>query len=342
MPSTRTEKTHLAPADLYDFIETRVTRSKRRHIETHLDRCPDCVEALAMLLRAERPASREETDRLARTPAVEPGELLESLRPAIVASGPGASGRSSLDWKPVLAALAFGIVIAASAMFVRGTYWLPAESRRIAAETMEALVELRGATGRIPLRYLKEFERASLTRSDFDSPGPGEDALLRNLRAVGERYPTPEASLALGLLMLDEGELEQSESLFESVLEGDPDSAEALNGLAVLQYDWAEREPERAYGHRQRGLGLLRQAQARAPEDLRILYNFGMFYEALEMRGPAIQAWQRYLKADPASQWSEEAAYHLGQLLPRWSSPGIGIDKTDDDVVHVRSRRARP
>jgi tetratricopeptide (TPR) repeat protein len=151
---------------------------------------------------------------------------------------------------------------------------------------MEALVELRGATGKIPLQYLKDFERASLTRSGFDSPGPGEDTLLRNLRAVVKRYPTPEASLALGLLMLDEGEFDLSESLRESVLEGDPDSAEALNGLAVLQYDWAKREPERAYGHRQHGLSLLRQAQARAPEDPRLLYNFGMFYEALKMRGP--------------------------------------------------------
>jgi len=87
--------------------------------------------------------------------------------------------------------------------------------------------------------------------------------------------------------------------------------------LAVLHYDWAQREPERAYGHCHRGLGLLRQAQDRAPEDPRILYNFGMFYEALEMRGPAIQAWESYLKTDPASQWSEEAAYHLGQLSPQ-------------------------
>jgi DNA-directed RNA polymerase specialized sigma24 family protein len=100
MPATRTVKNHLAPADLYDFIENRITRSKRHHIETHLDQCPDCVEALAMLLHTERPASREKADRLAMTPAVEPEALFESLRPAIVASGPGASGRSSWDFQP--------------------------------------------------------------------------------------------------------------------------------------------------------------------------------------------------------------------------------------------------
>jgi tetratricopeptide (TPR) repeat protein len=342
MPSTADDKSHLTAEDLYELIETRLPRSRRRKIEDHLDQCPECVEALAMVQRADRPASREEADQLAKMPELGPDALLERLKPSIVASSPGATGRTPFDWKPVLATLVIGIFLVSTGLFVRTRYWLPAESRRVATETMRALVEMRGATGRIPLRYLKEFERANVTRSDFDTPGPGEDILLERLRASVERFPTIESRLSLGLLLLDQGELDESQRLLEAVLEEDPDSAEALNGLAVLYYDKGDREGENAYRHWQRGLGLLRQAQALAPDDLRILYNFGMFYEALDMRAPAIQAWQRYLKADPGSQWSEEAAYHLGQLLPRWSSPGVGVDQTDDDVVHVRSRRSRP
>jgi hypothetical protein len=35
------------------------------------------------------------------------------------------------------------------------------------------------------------------------------------------------------------------------------------------------------------------------------------------MKPAAIQAWSRYLEKDQASQWAEEAAFQLAQLLPR-------------------------
>ncbi len=74
--------------------------------------------------------------------------------------------------------------------------------------------------------------------------------------------------------------------------------------------------PRTPYRLLQRGLAYLREAQSKSPEDLRVLYNFGRYYEALEMKPAAIQAWGRYLEKDKSSQWAEEAVYQLAQLLP--------------------------
>ncbi|HJS74744.1 MAG TPA: tetratricopeptide repeat protein, partial [Vicinamibacteria bacterium] len=108
-----------------------------------------------------------------------------------------------------------------------------------------------------------------------------------------------------------------AESLFQQAIETDPNSVDALNGLAVVYYERAQRDSVDSYKRLQRGLAYLRQAQSKSPEDLRVLYNFGRYYEALEMRPAAIQAWTRYLDKDKASQWAEEAVYQLAQLVPR-------------------------
>jgi tetratricopeptide (TPR) repeat protein len=218
---------------------------------------------------------------------------------------------------PLLAAAAILLSMGAAGWYLYAERWLPASSRRIASETLSAMVELRQATGRIPLRYITEFERASVTRSGFDEEDPAEAALLSKLRTAVDRAPAKEAVLTLGLLLLDDGELDDAESLFHQALESDAASVDALNGLAVVYYEKAQRDSESSYPLLQRGLAYLRQAQSAAPDDLRVLYNFGRYYEALDMKPAAIQAWSRYLEKDKASQWAEEAVYQLAPLVPR-------------------------
>jgi tetratricopeptide (TPR) repeat protein len=306
---------HLGPEDVFDFIERRLSAKHLRSMEEHLDQCADCVETMAMVLRSERPASPEEQGLLARIPEPGPEEAARRLAPAITSSLP--RPEASAEWKPVAAAALILLALGGGAWMVYHRYWLPAESRRIASETMAAIVESRQATGRIPLRYIAELERASVTRSGFDTAEPEEEALIANLRDAVGRAPVPEAVLALALLDLDDDRLDEAEPLFQKVLAQDPASADALNGLAVVYFARAQQNPKDAYPLLQRGLAFLRQAQAAAPEDLRILYNFGKFYEAMDMKPAAIQAWSRYIEKDRSSQWAEEAAYQLSQLLPR-------------------------
>jgi tetratricopeptide (TPR) repeat protein len=314
MPNTTTSG-HLDPLEFHDFLEGALSRRRKREVVSHLDGCADCAETLAMIVRADRPASRDEQAELARIPEPGAAEVAARLRPVIAAATPRSS--APIDWMPFLVAAAVLISMAAAGWYLYTERWLPASSRRIASDTLKEMVELRQATGRIPLRYITEFERASVTRSGFDERDPTGEALLSNLRTAVDRAPVKEAVVTLGLLLLDDGELDEAESLFGQVLETDPASVDALNGLAVVYYEKAQRDAQGSYPLLQRGLAYLRQAQSAAPEDLRVLYNFGRYYEALDMNPAAVLAWSRYLEKDKSSQWAEEAVYQLAQLVPR-------------------------
>jgi tetratricopeptide (TPR) repeat protein len=317
MPNPNTTASgHLDALEFHDLLEGTLPSRRKREVEQHLGGCADCGETLAMILRADRPASREEQAELAHIPESSPAEVVERLRPAIAASAKRKRSGTA-EWKPLLMAAALMVGLGAASWRVYTRSWLPAQSRRVASETLAAMVELRQATGRIPLRYITEFERASVTRSGFDEDDPAEDALITQLRTAVDRAPENEAVVTLGLLLLDDGQLDEAESLFQQAIESDANSVDALNGLAVVYYEKAQRDAQNSYRLLQRGLAYLREAQSKAPEDLRVLYNFGRYYEALEMRPAAIQAWNRYLEKDKASQWAEEAVYQLAQLLPR-------------------------
>jgi len=306
-PSLAAPGDHLAPDEIYELIEKRLSRRKLRAAEAHLDACAECVETLAMVLRAERPASREEQEVLAGIPEPRSSELLEAIRPHI---GPRVPRE---DWKPILATFVVGALVVALGLFVRNQYWLPAASRRAATETLSALVNLRQATGRLPLRYITEFDRAGIVRSGFDTTDAAEQGLIFNLRAAIERAPEPEAVLVLGLLLLDDGELDEAEQLLTRVSEERPGSVDALNGLAVVYYEKARRNTDQAYALQQKGLAFLREAERLDPTDLRVLFNYGKFYEALGMRAAASKSWKRYLEHDAMSQWAEDAALQLAQ-----------------------------
>jgi tetratricopeptide (TPR) repeat protein len=315
MPNTTTSS-HLDANDFHAYLEGILSRGRKREVDSHLEGCAECVETLAAIVRADRPATREEQAELARIPERAASEVVARLRPAISASV--AKGRkTAVELRQLLGAAAIFITLGGGIWYVYTERFLPASSRRIASETLSAMVELRQATGRIPLRYITELERASVTRSGFDEEDPMEEELIQKLRTAVGRAPVKEAVLTLGLLLLDDGELDEAESLFQQALEEEGGSVDALNGLAVVYYEKAQRDPETSYGLLQRGLAYLRQAQAAAPEDLRVLYNFGKYYEALEMKPAAIQAWSRYIEKDKSSQWTEEAVYQLAQLLPR-------------------------
>ena len=308
-PLQDTPSDHLSPEELYELVEDRLSRRKLKVVEAHLADCADCVETLAMVLRAERPASREEQEILAKAPELSNDELLSRLRPHI-----DAAGSRVVEWKPTIITFVLALLILSGGFVVRARYWLPAASRRAAAETLGALVELRQATGSIPLRYITEFERAGVVRSGFDTVNDAEFQLVANLRAAVERAPETEALLVLGLLLLDDGQLDEAEELLTRVREQAPGSVSAVNGLAVVHYERAQNDPDGGHAFHQKGLALLREAEALDPEDLSVLYNYGKFYQAMDMHFPAVRALRRYIEKDQASQWAQEAAYDLAKL----------------------------
>ena len=119
---------HLSPEELYELVEDRLSRRKLKVLEAHLADCADCVETLAMVLRAERPASREEEEILAKASELSDAELLSRLRPNIAASAPG----TSFEWKPIIVSAVLAALILAGGSIVRTRLWLPEASRRAA------------------------------------------------------------------------------------------------------------------------------------------------------------------------------------------------------------------
>jgi tetratricopeptide (TPR) repeat protein len=311
------ETDHLNSATLHGVVSGGLRRAALRRATAHLDQCDECTAALGDVIRAARATSAEEEAALARIPTATPDELVARLRPAITASNPLPDLSRRSDRRTLLVAAMAAAVVLASGLYVHENIWLPAITERTATETLTRLVELRQGTGRIPLRYFREFERASVTRSSFDVPPEDETELVESLRLAVERSPTPRARLVLGLLLMDEGRLDEAEEHLEQATEENPQSVDAWNGLAVLSYERAQREGSRSYEHLQRGLACLRRAQAIDPDELRVMYNFGMFYEELSMTGAAVQAWQRYLRHDASSAWADEAAFQLSRLQPQ-------------------------
>ena len=317
MSTEERAESHLAPEDLFGHLERTLSRRRRREVEKHLNECDDCLQYLGMVIRSERSASPAEEEALRDISGRPPAELADRLRGRIVATSPssGSHPRRRVTWRswvPAAAAIT-GLVLLFIGLQVQ--VLAPLRARKLAASALRALVELRHQTGRLPLRYIQDFERARVVRSGFDSGEPLEDELERRFRHAVEIAPNEkETHLALGLFLLDKGDLDGAEAELRRALELDPRSAGALNGLAVVDYERALRNPARAEELRQEGLSLLEKARRLAPEDPQVAFNFGMFYDELGRPQEAGLAWARYLEIDTSSEWAEVALENLEAL----------------------------
>ena len=320
MTTNRPSEQHLTPEETFGFIENTLSRGLRRVVLEHLDICPDCVEYLASVGQSQRSPDfmrESEEEVLAETPARNPEEILQQLRPHIVATSPGgAKGRSigwvRAQWMPAVA-VAAGLILAFS--LVQKLVIAPTRARQITTRTMADLVALRQETGRVPLRYIPGFHRARVTRSGFDTVDPEEEHIEAMLREAAELAPGElESQTALGLYLLDKGALEEAETRLQYTLDVDPESSAAKNGLAVVYFELALRDSQTARDYLRRGLTLLREAEQQHPMDLQIAFNLGVFYEQLGFPDRARSSWSNYLKLDSDSEWAEVAREKLEDL----------------------------
>jgi tetratricopeptide (TPR) repeat protein len=317
MSTKRPQDHHLTPEETLGFIEKSLSHKHLREVEGHLDVCLECVEYLATVTRSARPLTSEEEKTLGQIPARTPQELFDRLRPQIVASTPGPNRRSGSqrNWGKWLPAAAAATILFAALAWLQSNVIAPARGRQLAAKAMESLVTLRQATGRVPLRYIPEFQRARVTRSGFDTPHPAEASVEAQLRQAADLAPhAAETHLALGLFLLDTGALDEAEKQLETALAIEPDSILATNGLAVLQYERSIRNPSRATDFIRRGITLLRDAQRKSPENPQIVFNLAMFYQEAGSEEIAAAYWAAYLELDPDSEWGEVAAEKLDDL----------------------------
>jgi tetratricopeptide (TPR) repeat protein len=307
---------HLEPEELFGYIEKTLGRRERRKVEDHLDTCRECVESLGAVMRVQRPMTEEQEADLNQIPSRTAEEVLRRLRPHIVASSPSVQReRSRWVWSQWLPATASLVVLLGLFVAVQ-RYWIaPARSRQVTESAMVHLVKLRQGTGRVPLRYIPEFQRARVTRSGFDQTPPTEALVESELRSAVAMAPREVKSrVALGLYLLDTGYLDQAEEQLIAALEIDPSSTMAKNGLAVLCYERAQMETSRASDYLRRGLALLREAARTCPDDLQIVFNTAAFYQELGSTDAARRAWSKYLDLDDDSEWADRAREKLEDL----------------------------
>jgi hypothetical protein len=308
---------HLTPEEAFRFIEKALPSKQLQEIQNHLDECMVCVEYLATVVRSARPLTRAQEEELSRLPGPTPEELLERLRPEIVASNPAnfRSRGSSWAWgKWVPAAVTVTVLLVAFTL-LQSYILKPAEGRRIAATAIDNLVSLRQGTGRVPLRYIPGFQRARVTRSGFDTVPPTEVSIEARLREAVALAPDElETNLALGLFLLDKGALDEAEDLLQKSREMDPDSILAINGLAVVLYERAIRDPSRSRDLLRKGLVLLREARRKSPDDLQVAFNLAVLYQESGSNKVAQEFWMDYLEMDPSSEWADVAAEKLEDL----------------------------
>jgi cytochrome c-type biogenesis protein CcmH/NrfG len=319
MPKDGPSKDHLAPEDVAGFIEGMLGRRRRHEVEEHLDECPDCVEYLGAALRSARPMTEQEEESLGQIPARSPEELLQSLRPLIVATSPGSASRLRRPgWKNLLPAAAAVATLVVAFMLIQSYVIGPARGRRLTDAAIRDLVTLRQGTGRVPLRYIPELQRATVTRSAFDTDDPAEVQIEMRLRKAVELAPAQAAShIGLGLFLLDTGNLLESENEFRLALDIEPDSTPAINGLAVIRYMQALAQPNRSLTLRREGLALLRQAQRQSPADPQVAFNIALFYQELGSLERARNSWRSYLELDSGSEWARIALENFEKLSGR-------------------------
>ena len=314
---------HLSPEEVYHFTEGTMSRSRRANVEDHLDSCLDCLRDVAAVLGSEKPASEDEEAALKELPSLSPAELLARLRTRIIETSP--SSHRKLPWSRLRTGLPIAAAVAGFAIlfFVIQTYVIvPMSSRRLVAQATDALISIRQGTGRVPLRFIPGFERARVTRSGFDVADPEEAAIETEIeqrfrRAVALAPNEVTARLGLGLFLLDAGQLSEAETELRNASELAPESVAVLNGMAVLYFEKALREPNEAAALMREGLGLLQRARGIEPENLMVLYNLAVFYQETGSGNLAAQYWLAYLAQDPNSEWSQVARENLVLLRGR-------------------------
>ena len=205
------------------------------------------------------------------------------------------------------------LLITILTLLIRQHYILPYKSRQLANHTLQTFVKLRKSTGRLPLRYITQFEQADTIRSLFNTPDPTAEKLIENLRTAINIAPEPKAILILGLLLIDIGKIDEAQKLLQISHEAHPNYVSPLNGLAVIHFERAKHKGQNSYKLLQKGLALLRQAESLNPKDLRVLFNYGKFYEALNMPAAEEHSWVRYLTKDADSEWGTKASLELTQ-----------------------------
>ena len=209
---------------------------------------------------------------------------------------------------------------AAAAAIVCVAYltWRP--DRTSNGDAIALLVEAAPRDGRyLEPRLSGGFRWAPLRaplRSDQRELDAGQMKLVGAAGTVLERTrgdESADASHATAIAHLVAGRPQEAAAKLAALAEKAP-SAKVLSDLAAARYQTALQQDDSS--HLAEALAAVDAAlriDARMPE---ALFNRALIIERLGLRDQARAAWQRYLAADPAGPWANEANQHLQRVGP--------------------------
>jgi hypothetical protein len=266
----------LDPQLLAAFADRQLKRSEMPPVLAHLERCPACMDALkaAMELQEEEEAPPREHPR--RWWAI-------AAAVAILAAG-GAIVQKVRDSDP-------------AARLVR---LAPRSARSVEAR-------LSGGFAYAPYRGPNRGAEAGSAAGRMKLIGAAGELVER---ADAENSAATQHAAGIGLVLVERPE--DAIARLRTAAEHSSADAAAWSDLAAAEYATAlqQRRPSLypiALAHADAALRL-------DPKRHEALFNRALILERLGLTAAAREAWERYLLADPASQWAEEARAHLARL----------------------------
>jgi CHAT domain-containing protein/tetratricopeptide (TPR) repeat protein len=138
-------------------------------------------------------------------------------------------------------------------------------------------------------------------------------------RELSAHPSSPVWTALRGRTQLLQGHFDQARSTLRQALRLDPHSPAILTDLATAEYELAQQEGREedfmaAAQH-------LSEALKLRPRDRVALFNRALVYESMGSLPLAVADWERYLRADPSSDWATKVARgHLEELKKRLGS----------------------
>lgn len=150
-----------------------------------------------------------------------------------------------------------------------------------------------------------------VTRSLPQPDDYGRLSIAASLQQRLERDRSVENLHRFGIAQLALGQFSQAHDLLAEASTRKPEDAGILSDLAAAQIALGDAEDAAENAAR---------AMRADPSLSSAAFNWALALETLENRRSAIQAWQQYLRIDPASGWADEARQHLARLRAKTTS----------------------
>jgi CHAT domain-containing protein len=306
-----------------DYLEDNLTPEERHSFEEHFLLSPDHQEKLRFA-----------------------GSLNDFIAARHSETVPlGAASRSHSPRPSLFLALILnpraGLTFAAIVLLAGTVFWFWFERR--SGDTQEATLAFsRAYASRRPFEarisgldyapFNKTRGSADPDQIDVAERDKAELILLRQL----DTKPSPDTLHALGLLYLSKDQLDKAQSYLERASAQRPDDPVVQNDIGVLHLQQFDSDPAGNPQALTKALSSFDRSIQLKSDFSPPYFNRALCLHLMNLPHEEREAWQKYLKVDPASRWAQEAKTRLEELGQN-SSDEIGADELEARFIRYKA-----